>query len=175
MPEMTEDCTESLEHLRYIISNREYLKTIGQLESQWINRYVNATCFKGIPFKDLKGVFDACDRKKLWQAAEDQGQELPIRSYSHAGNPWTVFRGCVGSAFREGMSWTTDLYQAIKYPKRAKNFNWYGSDSGQPCSVWCALVEADEVYCIINQFEPEFIVCPKTYWRVDIPQSMFEY
>jgi hypothetical protein len=73
------------------------------------------------------------------------------------------------------MSWTTCLYQAIKYPKRARDFNWYVNDAGQPCSVWVAMVEKDDIYCYFNHYDPEFIVCPKEYWKIDIPQKFFEY
>lgn len=158
-----------------LISNLETLKTQGCLEEKLIPAYVHAEHFSGVSFADLKRLFDACDKKALQKEAERQGYQMPIRDTSQKLNPFTVFRGCVGSEFRDGMSWTTDLYQAIKYPKRAKLFNWYGDDAGQPCSVWCALVEKAEVYCYLSHHEPEFIACPKDYWRVDIPQELFEY
>jgi len=157
-----------------LFSNLESLKAQRCLEEKLISAYLHAENLQGISFVDLKKLFDACDKTVLQQQAEQQGHKPLTRDVSQRLNPFTVFRGCVGNEFREGMSWTTDLYQAIKYPKRAKSFNWYGNDADQPCSVWCALVELDEIYCYLNHYEPEFIVCPEDYWRVDIPQRFFE-
>lgn len=162
------------EDMHFIISNLEDLKAEGCLEEKLIPAYMHARNFKDILFEDLKSLFDACDKTILQQQAKQQGHLPPIRDGSQKLNPFTVFKGCVGNEFREGMSWTTDLYQAIKYPKRAKSFNWYGKDADQSCSIWCALVEMDEVYCYLNHYEPELIVCPEEYWKVDIPQRFFE-
>ena len=156
------------EDINFIISHLEDLKAEGCLEEKLIPAYLHAENLQGISFVDLKKLFDACDKTVLQQQAEQQGHQPPIRDVSQKLNPFTVFRGCVGNEFREGMSWTTDLYQAIKYPKRAKN----GAD--QSCSVWCALVEMDGIYCYLNHYEPELIVCPEEYWKVDIPQRFFE-
>lgn len=157
-----------------LLSNLEKFLEAGVLEEKLIPAYLHAKNFKGIDAKDLKKLFDTCDKEVLKQEAKKQGHYIPERDTSQKLNPYTVFRGCVGNEFREGMSWTTDLYQAIKYPKRAKSFNWYGNDADQPCSVWCALIEIEEIYCYLNHYDPEFIVCPKDYWKVDIPQRFFD-
>lgn len=157
-----------------LLSNLKEFKAQGCLEEKLIPAYLHAENLKGVTFADLRKLFDACDKEILREKAAEQGHLPLVRDSSQNQNPFTVFRGCVGSEFRDGMSWTTDLYQAIKYPKRAKLFNWYGNDADKPCSVWCSLVEKEEIYCFLNHFEPEIIVCPKTYWKVDIPQELFE-
>jgi len=108
------------EDINSIISNLEDLKIKGLLEEKLIHAYLHAEKFEGIKFEDLKRVFDARDKEILQQL-----YGLPQRDRCQNLNPFTVFRGCVGNEFREGMSWTTCLYQAIKYPKRARLFNWY--------------------------------------------------
>jgi hypothetical protein len=90
----------------------ERFKSQGSLEED-----LHASNFKGLLFQDLKALFDSCDKAVLQQQAEQQGHQAPIRDASQQLNPFSVFRGCVGNEFRQGMSWTTDLYQAIKYPK----------------------------------------------------------
>ncbi|MBL1404840.1 MAG: hypothetical protein COC00_002565 [Rhizobiales bacterium] len=159
--------------IKDIISNFESLKAKGELEEKLIPAYLHARHFEGIPFETLKNLFDSCDRELLLQKAKEHGYDKPERHHSQSSNPFTIFRGCVGNDFREGISWTTDLYQAIKYPKLSKINQSYGNNDKQPCSIWCALVEKDEVYCYLSHYEPELIVCPKTYWRVDVPQKIF--
>jgi hypothetical protein len=170
MDNLTEDTANRLRKVNHVILNMDDLKQEGRLEEEWIEAYLFSSCFLNVPFADLKKVFDACDREKLQKL-----RPLPSRDPSQNHNPFTVFRGCVGSEFREGMSWTTDLYQAIKYPKHAKLYELYPNIDNEPCSVWVALVYASEIYCCLKRNEPEFIVCPVSYWRVDIPQELFSY
>jgi hypothetical protein len=154
--------------LKSVISSYEKLKEGDILEETWILAYQHASCFRGISFQELKRTFDACDRDKLLKL-----HPLPQRDTTQNLNPFTVFRGCVGDEFQPGMSWTTCLYQAIKYPKRSRMFSHYDGGSNQRCSVWVALVEPSEIYCYLTHFEPEFIVCPKTYWKLCLPQEVF--
>jgi len=166
--ELTENNQECLDRVKNIISNYREIQEKGELENQWIEAYLHATSFRGISFEDLKKVFDACDKNKL------QAQySLPQRDPCQNLNPFTVFRGCVGDDFRPGMSWTTCLHQAIKYPKHARMKGYYGDDANERCSVWVALVEKSQIYCYLNHYEPEFIVCPEEYWKIDIPQNSF--
>lgn len=164
---------ECIVRVKEVISNYKELKEKGELEEKWIDAYLHASHFRDIPHQDLKAIFDACDQSRLKKISE-QRYGHPIRSSSQNLNPFTVFRGCLGNEFRSGMSWTIDLYQAIKYPKRAKLHNFYGASEHQICSIWVALVEKDEIYCYLNHYEPEFIVCPEKYWKVDVPQELFE-
>jgi hypothetical protein len=168
MTELSEDTLESLQRLKDVIQNREQLRQDESLEEKWVLAYQHAPCFRDIPFSDLKMMFDACDRNKLLGM-----YPLPQREVGQSLNPFTVFRGCVGSEFQPGMSWTTCLYQAIKYPKGYRTAGYYNNGSSHECSVWVALVEPSEIYCYLTHYEPEFIVCPKACWKIDIPQEKF--
>ncbi len=174
MHSLSEDTVEALNRVKNVISNREKLRNKGILEEKWIEAYLHTSCFKDIPFEDLKKMFDACDKETLKKISQEQ-RGHPYGDVHNSLQPLTIFRGCVGDAFRPGMSWTTDLSQAIKYPKRAKMYDWYGGDANQRCSVWVALVEKDELYCYLHHYEPEFIVCPQNYWKIDLPQEYFIY
>jgi hypothetical protein len=173
MDEISEDSQQKLNRINNIISNFRVYQEQGNLEKKLIHAYLHSSHFENIPCEDLKMIFDACDKERL-KIISEEFYGTPVRAVGQNLNPFTVFRGCVGDDFRPGLSWTTDLYQAIKYPKRAKLSNFYKSSTHERCSVWVSLVERDEIYCYLNHYEPEFIVYPKKYWKVDIPQELFQ-
>lgn len=148
----------------FIVKNYKHLYELECLEINWIQAYLNQSKFKNYSFETLKNIFDYCDieiLKKLY----------PITPQPCNSKRISLFRGCNSSSFIQGMSWTTNLDKAIWYAAQHKEYQHYSTNN--PCSVYAATVDINEIYCRLDRFEDEYIVTPHNYWKIDIPQTEF--
>lgn len=158
---------EDGQRLQFIISNHQVLAEIGCLERNWTESYLLASHFNEIPFPLIKSIFDACDRKVL------QSQyPVPALPFS-IQNTFSLFRGCVGEDFQQGLSWTTSLDKAIWYAAQHRDYKHYGKDGLVNCSVYVTTVTPDDIYCCFNKNELEFITYSEKFWKIIVPQKEF--
>lgn len=150
--------------MQFILENFSALSAIGQLERNWMQAYVHASDFNHIPLENLKKVFDTCDRTKLQEL-----NPVPPATNSSKTECWSLFRGCAGSEHRMGMSWTSSMCKARWYAAWHKAYKDLDN-----CCVYATIVERGDIYCYLEVNEPEFIVFPNKWWKIDMPQSEFE-
>lgn len=149
--------------MQFILENYLTLAEIGHLERNWMQAYVFASDFNHIPLEMLQKIFDICDRKKLQEL-----YPIPPANNGSITECWSLFRGCAGSDHRMGMSWTSSLSKALWYAAWHKEYK-----NLHNCCVYATIVEQSEIYCYLERNEPEFIVSPKSWWKIEIPQSEF--
>ncbi len=151
--------------LKFIVRNYKELHKQGCLEANWIDAYLHAFNFRSITFETIKAIFDQCGKSKLRSLH-------PLPQKYNAKHPrFSLFRGCAANRCHKGMSWTSSLDKAIWYAAYHKEYEHY-SGTGE-CSVYTTTVNSGDIYCYLGRNEPEFIVSPKTWWKIDIPQTEF--
>lgn len=149
--------------LEFVLRNYGLLSKLGVLELSWMQAYVHASHFNHIPLASLQKVFDACNRQIL-----QEHYPIPGRGRFSSGERFSLFRGCAGPDHRMGMSWLHSLDKAIWYA--AHHVAYY--ELANP-AVYAAVVARDEIYCCADHYDIDYIVCPKAWWRVDVPISEF--
>lgn len=157
--------------MSFIIKNYQTLAEMGHLERNWITAYVQGSWPEILTFETMKAIFDACNRNTLNSLYPVTEDHLPIleRGKYHC---ITLFRGCSSPDYIPGMSWTTNLSKAIWYAAYSRAHNDSIPDI-QECSVYATIVTKDDIYCFLTRYEPEYIVVPKKYWKIDVPQEEF--
>lgn len=158
--------------MSFIIRNYKNLAGIGCLERSWITAYVQGSLWpENLTFEMMKAIFDACDKAILGDLHPVTEDHVPIleRGKYHC---ITVFRGCPSPAYRPGMSWTTNLGKALWYAAHHRAYDNAIPDD-QECSVYAAIVTKKDIYCLLTHYEPEYIVVPEKYWKIDVPQEEF--
>jgi hypothetical protein len=155
----------------FILKNYMHLSKLGCLESNWIGAYVHGNWPKDITFEIMKAIFDLCNRDVLHTLYPVTEDHLPIleRGKYHS---ITLFRGCASPAYRHGMSWTTNLSKAIWYAAHHRSCDETLPEN-QECSVYATIVTKKDIYCFLRYYEPEYIVAPEKFWKIDIPQEEF--
>jgi hypothetical protein len=160
--------------LQFVLSNYKQLSDHGILEQNWMHAYLNASHLNDAPLSLLQEIFDACDKRVLqkhypipalyWLPDSDSLGMLASRR----GERFSLFRGCAGPEHRMGMSWIASLDKAIWYA--ARHAACYQLTN---LAVYATTVHRDEIYCCGSQYDFDFIVRPKTWWPVDVPESEF--
>lgn len=158
---------ENGQRLKFIINNCKALLSIGCLERNWIEAYIKASHFRGIPVEVIKSVFDACDRQVLQSIYPVPN--LPNRIQG----TFSLFRGCVGDSFQQGLSWTSSIDKAIWYAAQHRDYNHYHAEKTVNCSLYVTSMSPENVYCSPRENEPEFITYSKKWWKIEVPQSEF--
>lgn len=149
--------------MQFIVENYETLASIGHLEKNWIQAYLKSNNLNNIPLEILKKIFDACDREQLQKL-----YPIPDATNSSKTECWNLFRGCAGINHRMGMSWTTSMSKALWYAAWHKVHNNLNN-----CAVYATIAEKKDIYCYLDDNEPEFILHPRTWWKIDIPETEF--
>ncbi|KKC28006.1 hypothetical protein [Sphingomonas sp. SRS2] len=147
----------------FIIRNYPMLAEMGMLEDAWVSAYLSKSHFADHGAEIVRAIFEACDSAKL-RELKPVADSVNI---SKSGRV-SLFRGCAGPSHSMGMSWTTSLDKAIYYAAHKAAF--YDQPS---LAVYAATVGLDEIYCRFDRNEEEFIVVPKTWWKVDVPDAEF--
>lgn len=149
--------------LEFIIENFKPLSAMGVLEESWMQAYIHASHFDNFSLDLIHEIFITCDKNKLQQ-------KYPIYVGDHFcnGKRFSLFRGCAGPNHKNGMSWTSSLDKAI----------WYATHHAEHYSlvnttVYAAVVDRDEIFCCGNHYDYDFIVRPKEWWPIEIPESEF--
>lgn len=148
---------------QFILSNYKTLAKLGVLERNWMLAYTHESHFAATSMSQLQCVFDACSKEVLQKfypicAGDD---------FSN-GERFSLFRGCAGPNHRRGFSWTASLDKAIWYA--AHHAEYYGLDD---VAVYTTVVRRDEIYCCGNHYDFDYIVYPRTWWKINIPRSEF--
>jgi hypothetical protein len=151
------------EGLSFIIRNYRLLSKLGCLEAPWLDAYVHTSHFNEWGFSLIKDVFDACDRNRLLEL-----KPLGLTVAPYASDRLTLFRGCAGPVHNMGMSWTPSLDKAIWYA--AHHAEYYELAN---LAVYVTTVQITEMYCRLDHYDQDFIVCPRSAWRVAVPAGEF--
>lgn len=146
--------------LDFIVRNYRNLAAKGALERPWLDAYVHASDFSAYGMGVLKAVFDACDRQVL--------RTLKPLADSVKGERLTLFRGCAGPMHSLGMSWTSSLDKAIWYAARHAAYS-----NLSDLAVYATTVATGDVYCQLDHYDEDFIVCARAAWRIDVPIAEF--
>lgn len=149
--------------LQFILSNYKALAKLEVLEFNWMLAYTHASHFAATPVDELQKVFDACSKEIL-----QKRYPVYVGDHFSNGERFSLFRGCAGPEHRKGLSWTASLDKAIWYA--AHHAEWYGL---RDVAVYATTVSRDEIYCCGNHYDFDFVVHPKTWWKIDIPESEF--
>jgi hypothetical protein len=153
----------------FVLRNYRRLAELGILETNWMSAYLHASHFNDVPLSLLRDVFDTCDKNIL-----QKHYPIPVPpciSTEHIGTDRiSLFRGCAGPDHRMGMSWLTSLDKAIWYA--AHHVACYGLGPTTQ-AVYASTVDRTEIYCCGEFYDFDYIVCPKVWWRVDVPISEF--
>jgi hypothetical protein len=160
--------------LQFVLSNYKRLSDHGILEQNWMQAYLHASHLNDVSLSLLQEIFDACDKQVL-----QKHYPIPVLYWlpdsdwlgvlaSRRGERISLFRGCAGPEHRMGMSWIASLDKAIWYA--AKHAAYYQLTN---LAVYATTVHRDEIYCCGYQYDFDFIVRPKTWWPVDVPESEF--
>lgn len=152
----------------FIIKNYQKLSELNCLERSWVTAYVQGSWPDNFNFEIMKAIFDTCRRdvlQELYPLTEDHLPPLERGNYHCI----SLFRGCASPEYVPGMSWTTNLSKAIWYAAQNRT-----DESMQECSVYATIVTEEEVYCFLSDNEPEYIVAPQKYWKIDVPQEEFK-
>lgn len=148
--------------LGFLLRNYKGLAERGILERNWMQAYLHASHFNDVPLSQLREIFDICDRKILQK-------HYPIPPLHRlSGERYSLFRGCAGPDHRMGMSWVTSLDKAIYYAARHAALRQL-----ENLAVYATTVGPREIYCCGAHYDFDYIVCPVTWWRVDVPVSEF--
>ncbi|MBD2072341.1 hypothetical protein H6F86_00130 [Phormidium sp. FACHB-592] len=147
----------------FIVKNFKILSSIGILEQNWFLAYTHSSHFEDVSLDLVQEIFDTCDRKILQE-------KYPIYVGDHFSNGerFSLFRGCAGPIHKKGMSWTSSLDKAIWYA--AHHAEHYDLDN---VAVYAAVVSREDIYCCGDHYDHDFIVRPKEWWRIEVPQSEF--
>jgi len=151
------------ESLSLILENRKIFSLLNILECNWMQTYMNSTNFEQTSLKDLKNVFDLCDKNVLQKM-----YPVPSLNPEISTDRYTLFRGCAGPYHKKGMSWTSSLDYAIHFAARHVSFHKLSNPA-----VYATTVHISEIYCYGNRHENDFIVLPKKWWKVEIPEEEF--
>ena len=148
---------------QFILANYKVLATLGVLEDNWMQAYTHASNFADTPLDKLKQVFDACSKEVL-----QKSYPIYVGDHFSNGERFSLFRGCAGPEHRMGLSWTASLDKAI----------WYAAKHAAYCNLsdvaaYTTVVNRSEIYCCGNHYDFDYIVHPRTWWKIDIPQSEF--
>jgi hypothetical protein len=149
--------------LGFVLRNYMQLAELGILEPNWMMAYTHASNFGGVSLSLLQEIFDACDKNILQQ-------DYPLPPLTRLdGHRFSLFRGCAGPEHRMGMSWVPSLDKAI----------WYAAHHAAlrnltKLAVYAATVDRAEIYCRGDHYDYDYIVRPKTWWRVDVPDAEFK-
>ncbi|KAB2737442.1 hypothetical protein [Brucella anthropi] len=148
--------------LDFIMRNYVRLAERGVLEAAWLDAYVHASHFERYGLEAIRSVFDACDRKALLSIK-------PLGEFANVpGGRLTVFRGCAGPVHAMGMSWIPSLDKAIWYAAHhAEHYNLANP------AVYVATVAVADIYCRLDHYDIDLIVCPENAWRIDVPALEF--
>ena len=150
------------ESLDFIVRNYAALAEKGVLEPALLDAYVHASHFGAYGFERIKALFDACDRQRL----------LSMKPLGDIGNVFgdrlSLFRGCAGPVHSMGMSWTPSLDKAIWYAAHHAEYH----DLVDPV-IYVASVAVEDIYCRLDHYDIDLIVCPRSAWRIDVPPSEF--
>ncbi|CAN1211569.1 Cytosolic protein [Tumidithrix helvetica PCC 7403] len=149
--------------LDFIVKNFRALSSIGVLEQNWMDAYTHASNFEDIPLDLMQEIFDTCDRELL-----QKNYPIYVGDHFNNGERFSLFRGCAGLIHKKGMSWTSSLDIAIWYA--AHHAEYYDLDN---VAVYAAVVNREEIYCCGCHYDYDFIVRPKEWWRIEVPQSEF--
>jgi len=149
--------------LEFILRNYRLLAELRALEMNWVPAYLHASHFNAVPLSVLQEVFDTCNRDTLQE-------HFPIYVGDHfsRGERFSLFRGCAGPEHRMGMSWTSSLDKAIWYA--AHHAAYYKLEN---VAVYATVVNRSEIYCCGDHYDFDYIVHPKTWWKVAVPASEF--
>jgi hypothetical protein len=91
--------------------------------------------------------------------------------------PLTVYRGASPFASR-GVSWTTDLYVALRFAQRALDHDYrFHKEHGVPPHIHRAVVQPKHVLAMFNNLverESEVVVNPYGRWQLEIMNDVSE-
>ncbi len=153
--------------LAFVLRNYKRLAELGILERNWMTAYVHASHLNDYPLARIRDVFDTCDKAILQK-------HYPIPATPSLGSPrFSIFRGCAGPDHRMGMSWITSLDKAIWYASQHAEYRDLTNQA-----VYATTVDRSEIYCCGDDHydrneHKEYIVLPKTWWKVTVPISEF--
>lgn len=149
--------------LGFIIRNYRALAALGMLEEPWLTAYEHASQFAETGDAMIRAVFDACDRNQLL-SLKPLGTTIAVDIEGRI----TLFRGCAGPVHSLGMSWTTSLDRAIWYAAKHAEYGQLADPA-----VYATTVKVADIYCCLDHYHDDFIVCPAEAWRVDVPAKEF--
>jgi hypothetical protein len=147
---------------KFVLRNYKRLAELEILVRNWMTAYLHESHLNDVPLSTLQDVFNTCDKAVLQQY-------YPIPAIPRlSGERFSLFRGCAGPDHRMGMSWLTSIDKAIWYATHHAEL--YGLNN---LAVYVAAVDREEIYCCGGHYDYDYIVCPKAWWRVNVPSEEF--